>query len=54
MQVYISFAHDLVRKPVSTFRDHAGKKAATLNMGRVKGQWNKRNTGLRVFKIAQL
>src|SRR5262245_47031875 len=26
----ISFAHDLIRKPVSTFRDHARRKSVTV------------------------
>jgi hypothetical protein len=35
-------AHDLFRKPVPTFQDHARKKVATLNMGSGKGQCERR------------
>ncbi|MGC1695989.1 MAG: hypothetical protein WA743_12045, partial [Pseudolabrys sp.] len=36
MQAYLLFAHDLFRKPVSTFRDHARKKGRDLKHGAVQ------------------
>src|SRR5262245_28337103 len=43
MRRYIVLAHNLFRKPETTFRDRAAKKVATLNMGTRKGQCEDRN-----------